>query len=298
MARFSGSVKEMLTGLAIVVSLLLLAAPPASAAGLSTQASPVMLANVYRPGLLLADYWVSEKYDGVRGYWDGRRLMTRGGEPVMAPPWFTAGWPVTPMDGELWAGRGQFQKAVSTVRQQTPDDTAWRAIRFMVFDLPGEPGPFSQRLSALRAVVAHIDRPWVIAVVQTRATTHAALMATMRQVVAGGGEGVMLHRGASLYQALRNDDLLKVKPHDDAEARVLAYVPGKGRFVGLMGALRVETIATATQPARQFKLGTGFSDAERRQPPAIGSLVTFRYRGFNDSGLPRFASFLRVREDN
>ncbi|RYF98356.1 MAG: DNA ligase, partial [Caulobacteraceae bacterium] len=98
------------------------------------QPAPVSLANIYRPGIALADYWVSEKYDGVRGYWDGSRLWTRNGEPVFAPAWFTAAWPKVPMDGELWAGRGRFTHAVSTARQQTPDDAAWRGMRFMVFD--------------------------------------------------------------------------------------------------------------------------------------------------------------------
>ena len=57
-------------------------------------APPLMLANEYRPDIILAGYWVSEKYDGVRGYWDGRRLLTRGGQVIQAPPWFTAGWPI------------------------------------------------------------------------------------------------------------------------------------------------------------------------------------------------------------
>ena len=113
----------------------------------------LMLANAYRPGMALQDYWLSEKYDGVRGFWDGSKLWTRGGQPVIAPAWFTAGWPKVAMDGELWAGRGQFQKAVSTVRQQTPDDTAWRGMRFMVFDLPAESGSFTERLQVLRQVV-------------------------------------------------------------------------------------------------------------------------------------------------
>lgn len=99
-------------------------------------APALMLAAVYRPGVPLADYWVSEKYDGVRGYWDGRQLLTRGGEVIAAPAWFTQGWPAEPMDGELWAGRGRFAQAASTVRRQVPDDEAWRAMRFMVFDLP------------------------------------------------------------------------------------------------------------------------------------------------------------------
>ncbi len=257
----------------------------------------LMLANVYHPGVVLADYWVSEKYDGVRGFWDGEKLLTRGGERVMAPAWFTAGWPKTPMDGELWAGRGQFSKAVSTVRQQVPDDAAWRGMRFMVFDLPAQPGPFTERIPAISGVVSQIDEPWVVAVAQYRIASHTALQAQLKKTVKLGGEGLMLHRGDSLYKGLRNDDLLKVKTHEDAEARVVGHIAGKGKNAERLGALIVEMPAEGGKPAQRFKLGTGFSDAQRKSPPPIGTLVTYRYRGLNDSGIPRFASFMRVRED-
>ena len=258
---------------------------------------PLMLANVYRPGIQLADYWVSEKYDGVRGFWDGQKLLTRGGQAINTPTWFTANWPATPMDGELWAGRGQFQKAVSTVRQQTPDDAAWRGIQFMVFDLPAEPGTFTERLSTLNSVVSKLAVPWVQAVPQTKVPSHAALQSQLKQITQAGAEGLMLHRGSSLYKGVRNDDLLKVKTHDDAEAKVIAHIPGKGKYAGQLGALLVEMPAKDGQTAKRFKLGTGLSDAQRQNPPAVGSEVTYRYRGLNDSGIPRFASFLRLRKD-
>lgn len=257
----------------------------------------LMLANVYHPGIALQDYWVSEKLDGVRGYWDGEKLLTRGGERIAAPAWFTAGWPRLPMDGELWAGRGQFSKAVSTVRQQTPDDAGWRTLRFMVFDLPTQAGTFTERIPALNGVVSRIDQPWVQAVAQSRVASHAELQRLLAKTVKLGGEGLMLHRSASLYKGLRNDDLLKVKTHEDAEARVLAHLPGQGKHTAALGALLVETVRTDGLPGTRFKLGTGFSDEQRRHPPPVGSIVTYRFRGLNDSGIPRFASFMRVRED-
>jgi len=285
------AILSLLLGL---TSLWPLGAIAAAAAGTSP---PLMLANVYRPGMPLHNYWVSEKLDGVRGYWDGKQLLTRGGERVAAPAWFTAGWPAIPLDGELWAGRGQFSRAVSTVRQQTPDDAAWRGMRFMVFDLPAHGGPFSERIPALNGVVSRIDQPWVQAVAQHKVANAAALQALLATTVKLGGEGLMLHRGASLYQALRNDDLLKMKTHDDAEARVLAHIKGQGKYADMLGALLVEAPGVNGKPARRFKLGSGFSDAERHNPPPVGSWVTYRYRGLNDSGIPRFASFIRVRDD-
>lgn len=257
-----------------------------------TPRAPVMLANSYHPGIDLSAYWVSEKYDGVRGYWDGKQLWTRGGEAVHPPAWFVAGWPAVPMDGELWAGRGRFSEAVSTVRTRQPDDAAWRNLRFMVFDLPAHGGTFDQRLPALRATVAALNLPWVQAVPQEKVSGHRVLKQRLQAIVKAGGEGLMLHRGASLYRAERNDDLLKIKLHDDAEAKVVAHLPGKGKHAGRLGALLVET-----PQGLRFRLGTGFTDAQREAPPAVGSWVTYRYRGLNDSGIPRFASFVRVRED-
>lgn len=272
---------------------LALAASPPLAAG----AAALMLANVYRPGVLVADYWVSEKFDGVRGYWDGQALWTRGGERVAAPAWFTATWPRVPMDGELWAGRGQFARAVSTVRQQTPDDSAWRAMRFMVFDLPAQGGTFTERIPALNGLVSQIDQPWVQAVAQLKVANHQALQAMLHKMVKNGAEGLMLHRGASLYQGQRSDDLLKLKTHEDAEAQVVAHVPGKGKYAGKLGALLVEIPGFEGRPARRFRLGSGFTDAQRENPPPVGSTVTFRFRGLNSSGIPRFASFMRLRAE-
>lgn len=266
--------------------------PLTTPAAWAADAPALLLANVYRPGMPLADYWVSEKYDGVRGYWDGHTLRTRGGETVAAPAWFTAGWPTTPMDGELWAGRGRFAHAQSTTRQQQPDDAAWRQMRFMVFDLPAHGGVFDERLAALKRLVASIEQDWVQAVPQQRVATDAALRALLQRTVRAGGEGLMLHKGGSLYRSGRSDDLIKLKTHDDAEALVVGHLPGKGKHAGRLGAMLVEM-----PTGQRFKLGAGLTDADRDQPPPLGSWVTYRYRGTHDGGLPRFASFVRVRLD-
>jgi DNA ligase-1 len=252
----------------------------------------LMLAKVYHGDVRLADYWVSEKYDGVRGYWDGQQLLTRGGRRIAAPAWFTAGWPQQPLDGELWAGHGRFDAAQSAVARASPDDDAWREIRYMVFDLPAHPGPFDERIPALQGLLAELAVAWVQAVEQRKVTNRAALRALFRKTVGAGGEGLMLHRGGSVYRGERNDDLLKLKPYQDAEATVVAHVPGKGKHAGALGALVVQTPGGV-----RFSLGSGFSDAERRDPPPVGSQVTYRYVALSASGVPRFASFLRVRTE-
>lgn len=254
----------------------------------------VMLAEVYDPQapLDLDAYWISEKLDGVRGYWDGHRLLTRGGHTIHAPAWFTANWPAEPLDGELWAGRGRFEFASATTRAETPDDAAWRQMHYEIFDLPAHDGPFDVRLAAMRQLLPTIASPWLQMIAQYKLHSRVALQHKLDEVVAAGGEGLMLHRGSALYRGGRSDDLLKFKPYDDAEAVVIGYVPGKGKYAGMMGALKVRSA-----DGREFRIGSGFSDAQRRDPPPIGSQITYVYNGLTKNGLPRFARFLRIREE-
>ena len=249
----------------------------------------LMLAQIYEPGIDVSGYWVSEKLDGVRAYWDGTRLVSRGGHGIHAPAWFTAGFPSEPLDGELWTGRGRFEELSGTVRRLEPEDDAWREVHYLVFDLSAIPLPFGARLDRLGELVRAAGNPRLGLVEQVRVPDTAALMARLDAVVRSGGEGLMLHRDGSLYREGRSPDLLKLKPYQDAEARVVGQVPGKGKYLGMLGALEVED-----GDGRRFRIGTGFTDAERQNPPPLGSRVTFRYRGRTDEGIPRFASFLRV----
>ena len=121
---------------------------------------------------------------------------------------------------------------------------------------------------------------------------------SLAAVEAEGGEGLMLRDADSEYEDGRSYTLLKVKTFHDAEARILSYYPGKGKHKGVIGGFHVETLPDGNvRGGVRFKLGTGLSDAERRSPPPIGSLVTYRYQELSDSGTPRFASFLRARSN-
>lgn len=251
----------------------------------------LMLANSYHEGINVTDYWVSEKLDGVRAYWNGTQLISRQGNVFAAPDWFTADFPKIPLDGELWMGRGTFETLSGAVRKTTPVDSEWRAIRLMVFDMPEQAGDFNQRLETLRRMFAQKHSPYITLVAQEKLPSQKALMARLDEVVNAGGEGLMLHLGSAPYRGVRSDDLLKLKRFEDAEATVLAHIAGTGKYQGAMGALLVQNSAGV-----QFKIGTGFSDAQRKNPPPIGSQITYRYRSITNKGVPRFASFMRVRE--
>ena len=250
------------------------------------------LANVYQKGMPLDGYWFSEKLDGVRAYWTGERFLSRGGHEYRAPGWFTRGFPARPLDGELWMGRGRFAELSGAVRQVVPDDNDWRRIRFMMFYLPDKEATFDQRLARLRVLIQEVESPYMALVDQQRASTHEKLMQRLDKIVDGGAEGLMLKLGSSHYRSGRSDDLLKVKQYQDAEAVVVHHLPGKGKYEGLMGSLLVEL-----DDGRRFRIGTGFSDSERASPPRPGTTITFKHYGLTATGLPRFASFLRIRND-
>lgn len=288
-----------LLAVALLSALPFVASAAASADGTSAlpevtaDAAPaLMLAQRWDDALDPARYWVSEKLDGVRAHWDGKRLRFRSGLPIPAPSWFVAALPARPLDGELWLGRGQFEALSGIVRRDSPDDAQWRKVRYMIFDLPGDPGTFSERVQRIDAVIAGQGKsaPWLQAVPQFRVRDRTALAARMAAIVQAGGEGLMLHHVDASWVPGRSEALRKLTPWLDAEARVIAHVPGKGRLAGSAGALLVEA-----SDGRRFRIGSGLSDAVRRKPPQIGAMVTYRYRELTGQGLPRFPRFLRER---
>ena len=247
------------------------------------------LPGIYADSVDPAPYLVSEKYDGVRGVWDGRTLRFRSGRVVPAPAWFSARLPAEPLDGELWLGRGRFDELSGIVRKDLSVDAEWRSLRYMVFELPGSAGTFESRARRIAEIAQRTAWPQLVAVAHTPVADRAALQARLAATVAQGGEGLVLHLASAPFSTGRSDAMLKLKPSLDTEATVIAHHAGQGKYEGVLGALGVRT-----PEGRQFLIGTGLSDAQRRSPPAIGSVVTYRYRDLTSTGLPRFASFLRV----
>ncbi len=250
----------------------------------------LMQAQQLLPGTTLetAGYLVSEKLDGVRAYWNGNRLMTRHGLSIDAPAWFTSALPPTPLDGELWIGRGQFQEISNLVRNGKPDDSAWHQVSYQLFDLPEYPETFAERSRALRTLIQQLAQPHIVWIEQRPIESRAALDQQLSELTANGGEGLVLHHRSAHYLPERNPLLLKYKGYQDAEATVIGYTDGEGKYAGQVGALIVRI-----EDGTQLRLGSGLSDADRASPPPLGSQVTYRYNGLTAQGIPRFARFMR-----
>lgn len=235
------------------------------------------------------EYLYSEKLDGIRAYWNGQHLFSRQGKLIYAPEWFIGALPEIPLEGELWIGRNQFEATMATVMDGKPDDDAWKQVRFMVFDMPSNPDSFEKRYSNFKSMVLGLNIPHLGYVEHHPIENETALMEKLDAVNHAGGEGLMLRKLSGIYTAGRSDNVLKMKVADDAEAEVIGYVDGKGKHKGRMGALVVKM-----PEGKTFKIGTGFSDKQRENPPALGEVITYRHNGFTNNGIPKFARFMRV----
>lgn len=250
-----------------------------------------------KPDLLLAQEYrnqniqgwaMSEKLDGVRAYWDGKQLISRQGNVFTPPKGFTAHFPPYPLDGELYRKRGDFDATSAAVRRSGDD---WQGIDFYVFDAPKNAGNLYQRLNQVQQHTARFPRIRLKIVPQIPVRDLAHAEQFLRQIEQQGGEGVMLRHPNRPYQGGRQNQLLKMKSVHDAECIVTQHHEGKGKYQGMLGAL------SCKNEHGEFRIGSGFKDADRQNPPAIGSQITYRYRGFTSKGLPRFATYWRKRTD-
>ncbi|KAJ1549527.1 hypothetical protein HK096_011428, partial [Nowakowskiella sp. JEL0078] len=248
---------------------------------LNQPAPKVLLAHSYSLDIDPTGYWMSEKLDGVRAVWDPKiqTFLSRTGNPFFAPKTFTTGYPEDmTLDGELFSGRGQFNSTVSIVR--TMNSPNWNKIRYKVFDVIDFSDPFESRQSTLQNLKSKNNDCTTIDIVeQTIVRSRDHVIEELKNVEQLGGEGLMLRSPNSLYEGKRSKSLLKVKSFYDAEAIVEGYEDGKGKHKGTVGALKCKM-----ECGKVFKIGTGLSDAERRNPPKIGDIVTYKLQELTPDG--------------
>ena len=257
-------------------------------------------------GQNVGGWLASEKLDGVRAYWDGRDLLSRNGKILAAPEGWSAHFPPFALDGELYTARGEFEKIQSIVMDKTPNVTAWSEIKFYVFDVPEASGGLLERLSELEKFILQNPQAGqnLKIIKQVKVKDNAEFEAFAEAVITKGGEGAVVREPNVPYERKRSKNALKYKKFKDAECEVTAINAGTGKYAGLMGSVTCKSLGAAgSNPDEQiphgvkFKVGSGFSDLQRANPPKIGSIITYKYQNLTAKGLPRFPIFLRVRED-
>jgi DNA ligase-1 len=251
----------------------------------------IMLPEVYDERCEVNGWLMSEKFDGVRGYWDGEKMWSKNGKDLQPPDEFVRDLPGFPLEGELWGGHNTFEKTVSIVMKEKAHD-GWLQLRFAIFDVPEAPGTFTQRMEKARNWFEEHPAPYAFVISQLPVRNAVHLQEELQRVLERGGEGLIVREPDAFYAGGRSAQILKVKDFQDAEAVVVGHLPGQGRNQGRLGALLVEL-----PNGLRFKIGTGFSDEERNDPPPLNETISFKYFGYHSSGIPRFPSFLRIRRD-
>jgi len=232
--------------------------------------------------------WVmSEKLDGIRAYWNGKHLISRGGKIIHAPQWFTKHYPPFEIDGELWTKRGDFENISSIVRDKIPSDE-WKTIKHYIFEVPNAKGGLFDRLSKVEPYVGKTIKR----LNQIPIKNKKHLESFLKEIEKKGGEGLVIRDPNVPYINKRTSKALKVKTFQDAECKVLGYTKGKGKYKDVIGAIQCQL-----DNGIEFKIGSGLSNKERAYPPKIETMITFKYQGFTKYGKPRFPVFLRVREN-
>jgi DNA ligase 1 len=253
---------------------------------------PVLLAHHYEDyadSLDVTGWWLSEKLDGCRAIWTGTDFISRQGNVFDAPDWFKAGLPSHPLDGELWIGRRKFQQTISVVTSGSAGER-WKDVKYLVFDQPARKTSFEQCMVDLTAWYASAQAPYAQVHSQTRCISAQHLQNELDRLVGLGAEGVMVRKPGSLYEAKRSATLLKVKPWKDAEAEVVGYEAGKAANKGVTGGLILKM-----PDGKTFHIGS-LTAKQRRQPPPVGTQLTYRYMEVTDDGIPKGASIVAIRD--
>ena len=236
--------------------------------------------------------WVmSEKLDGIRGFWTGKELLTRGGMKLTPPKWFIKNYPPFAIDGELWTKRNDFENISSIIRSKNSKQR-WKSVSHNIFEVPSQSGGLLKRLSVLKEYLRENPNPYLKILPQTVINAKGQVADFLKEVSADKGEGVVVRNPNTLYQTGRLSSALKVKQYLDAECTVLEILPGKGKYQNMMG-----SVLCQTDSGKKLKIGSGFKDKDRANPPAIGSKITFKYYGFTKKGSFKYPVYLRVRQE-
>jgi DNA ligase-1 len=234
----------------------------------------------------ISGWMMSEKLDGIRAYWNGRELLFRSGKKINAPKYFTKDYPSFEIDGELWSKRGDFEFISSVVRDKVPGD-GWKKIKHYIFEVPNTKGGLLQRLKKLEKIKSN----FIKIIPQRTIKSKKELSLFLKNIEKNGGEGVVVRDPDAPYIAKRTSKVLKVKTFHDMECIVVGYTQGKGKYSGMVGALKCKL-----EDGTLFKIGSGLTVKERKNPPKLKTLITFKYKEFTKYGKPRFPIFLRTRK--
>lgn len=234
-------------------------------------------------------YLYSEKLDGIRAYWDGEALYSRGGKKLNPPSFFTQNFPPFAIEGELWSKRGEFEGIASIVKS-SKNPKNWEKLKFYIFEVPNQKGGILQRLEVLESYLSTHPAPFIQIIPQLQVSDSKELMQKLDEITKLGGEGLVLRDKNEPYYTGRSQKAMKLKAYLDRECKIISYTQGEGKFANQVGSIICQ------DEDKSFKIGSGMSEDFRKNPPKLGTIITYKYFGLTKKGLPKFPTFLRIRE--
>ncbi|WP_369177294.1 DNA ligase [Candidatus Thiodubiliella endoseptemdiera] len=249
----------------------------------------LFLLKTYNEKLDVVGWVMSEKLDGIRGFWDGEKLISRGGVILNPPKSWTANFPNFAIDGELWTKRADFEGVSSIVRRKKPD-SRWQKVSFNIFEVPNQKGGILQRLKVLQDYLQQHPSKTIRIIQQIPVKSKQQLNDFLNEIISKKGEGIVVRNPKTLYQTGRLSSALKIKKYQDEECTVLEILSGKGKYSNKMGALKCQT-----KTGKILKIGSGFTDQQRQNPPIIGSEITFKYYGLTNNKKYKHPVFLKIK---
>lgn len=259
----------------------------------SLVAENFMLLQTYKGDENLTGWVMSEKFDGIRTMWDGKNLITRSGKILNTPKLWSENLPPFKIDGELFTKRGDFENLSSIVRDKIPNEKAWQSVKFMIFDVPCQKENLFSRLEILENFLAKNPNKFIKIITQKKAINHENVQKFLNEILSAGGEGVVIRNPNAPYKTGRNSQILKLKKFYDSECKIIKILKGKGKNSAKMGALLCKDLKNG----EIFKIGSGFSDGLRENPPKIGTIITYKFQNLTKNNKPRFPIFLRFRDE-
>lgn len=234
-------------------------------------------------------WYMSEKLDGYRAFWDGTDLWTRGGHLINAPLGFKACLPKVELDGELWCGYGTKSQLASILKKSSHEERTeqelselWRPIKFCVFDLPKEPGTYPQRHAKLKDL--RTENPNVSIVPMTKCQGIEDLKTKLNEIQSKSGEGIMLYHPTAAYTPGRTINLQKVKVHQDAFVKFIQKNTNSYSLI------------CDQMDGVQIKVKCCGYDYE--DPPEVGTVIQIRHSGIvKDSKKFKFPIVVDIRAD-
>lgn len=243
----------------------------------------------------IESYAISEKFDGVRGIWDGKEMFSKNGKKLAIPPCFAEKLAILELkdgefvEGELWADYGKFAEVSSLARRKNPTCAEFESVKYLIFNAQlNESSDFLANLSKIQSILESHKTPQIRTITQHKFHSSKELQDFFDAVVAKGGEGVILRDSHTAF---------KLKAQHDAECKIIDYTRGKGRLSGKVGAIVCESLADKNAGIKNgiiFRIGSGLSDEMRTNPPKIGTIITYKFSGVSKNSVPLHTRFWRV----